>query len=235
MSAFRIGYENNNDERTIAWALNYPGCYAYGADQLAAETNFPDAARKYVAWVGAHGGAWLQPGDESGLINEETFDAYFVDATFDRVERGGGSMVESFFRHDWKPLTAEDIDRALQSLEWTRQDLFNVIEPLTPMQLRQKADGERWDINGILNHIGSAEWWYQERLGHPFPAREEDLPPEPLRRLELVRGHLLRLLPQMQGVDRVLGLDGELWSPRKMLRRALWHERDHTEHIRKLI
>lgn len=25
------------------------------------------------------------------------------------------------------------------------------------------------------------------------------------------------------------------WSPRKLLRRALWHERDHTEHIRKVL
>ena len=27
---FRIGIENNNDDRTIAWALDYPGCFAYG-------------------------------------------------------------------------------------------------------------------------------------------------------------------------------------------------------------
>ncbi len=37
------------------------------------------------------------------------------------------------------------------------------------------------------------------------------------------------------GVNQVAGLDGELWSPRKVLRRTLWHERDHTGHIRKLI
>ena len=27
----------------------------------------------------------------------------------------------------------------------------------------------------------------------------------------------------------------ELWSSRKVLRRALWHERDHTQHIRQLL
>jgi hypothetical protein len=32
-----------------------------------------------------------------------------------------------------------------------------------------------------------------------------------------------------------MGTDGEFWSPRKLLRRAVWHERDHTEHIRKLL
>jgi hypothetical protein len=33
----------------------------------------------------------------------------------------------------------------------------------------------------------------------------------------------------------VVGQDGELWSPRKLLRRALWHEMDHIKHIQKLI
>jgi hypothetical protein len=36
-------------------------------------------------------------------------------------------------------------------------------------------------------------------------------------------------------VKQVVGTDGEIWSPRKVLRRALWHERDHVEHIKKLI
>jgi hypothetical protein len=32
----------------------------------------------------------------------------------------------------------------------------------------------------------------------------------------------------------VATLSGETWSARKVLRRAMWHERDHTQHIRKL-
>jgi hypothetical protein len=32
----------------------------------------------------------------------------------------------------------------------------------------------------------------------------------------------------------VVGLEGEFWSPRKLLRRAVWHERDHSQHIRQL-
>jgi len=51
----------------------------------------------------------------------------------------------------------------------------------------------------------------------------------------VVRDHFNSLLPRLDGVDHVVGLEGEIWSPRKALRRALWHERDHTEHIRKLL
>lgn len=31
------------------------------------------------------------------------------------------------------------------------------------------------------------------------------------------------------------GENGEFWSPRKLLRRAIWHERDHTNHILQLL
>jgi len=51
----------------------------------------------------------------------------------------------------------------------------------------------------------------------------------------MVRASFTDLLPKLEGVKKVLGVDGEFWSPRKVLRRALWHERDHVEHIKKLI
>jgi hypothetical protein len=43
------------------------------------------------------------------------------------------------------------------------------------------------------------------------------------------------MLPTLEGMKQVFGVDGEFWSPRKVLRRALWHEKDHVEHICKLI
>ena len=52
---FRIGIENNNDDRSIAWALNHPGCFAYGRDAEEAQSNFPQAARDYAAWIARHG------------------------------------------------------------------------------------------------------------------------------------------------------------------------------------
>jgi hypothetical protein len=32
----------------------------------------------------------------------------------------------------------------------------------------------------------------------------------------------------------VVDLVGEFWSPRKLLRRAVWHERDQSQQIRQL-
>ena len=49
-----------------------------------------------------------------------------------------------------------------------------------------------------------------------------------------MRERLEQVLPGLAGNSQVRGVDGELWSPRKLLRYALWHERDHVRHIYKL-
>lgn len=144
-------------------------------------------------------------------------------------------MVESFFVHDWKPLVPHEVERALKLLAWSRADLMSIVKGLSAETLNQTYPDERWAINGILRHIGGAEWWYQERIGYPFPEDEQDVPEEPFERLAVVRDHFNSLLPKLVGVNNVIGLDGEIWSLRKVLRRAVWHERDHTEHIRKLL
>ena len=56
-----------------------------------------------------------------------------------------------------------------------------------------------------------------------------------MARLRKVRRHLIATLRTLDGAKKVVAVDGEFWSPRKLLRKALWHERDHTEHIRKLL
>ena len=232
---FRIGIENNNDDRSIAWALEHPGCFAYGENSEQAQKNFPQAARDYTAWIARHGESWLEDG-EVEVIVEEIFDAYFIHPTFERSERSAETyMVESFFVRDWKPLKPHEIERALQLLAWSRADLLDVVKDLSSEKMAQAIPNERWSIHGILKHVGGAEWWYQERIGYPYPEKEADVPSDPFERLHVVRDHFNTLLPKLEGVNKVLGLEGEIWSPRKALRRAVWHERDHTEHIRKLL
>jgi hypothetical protein len=141
--------------------------------------------------------------------------------------------VESFFPYDWKPLTTPEIKRALSMLAWSRDDLLNPVLRLSQEKRDAEYPGERWSINGILGHIGGAEWWYLDRLGLAFP--REQMPEEPQARLEKVHDYFSSTLPKLDGVKKVVGVEGEFWSPRKVLRRALWHERDHADHIRKLI
>lgn len=230
-----VGIENNNDGRSIAWALEHPGCFAYGRAADEALANMLPAAREYAGWIRQHGMQWM---DAPSLEIEaaETFDAYRVTPEVALAEgKQEPYMVESFFQQDAEPLSAVEVERATRMLSWSREDLLQTIAGLSEAKLNEHYAGERWSIEGILRHIGGAEWWYQERLGAPFPANEADLPEDGRQRLELVRAHFQAWLARQAGVRYMVEHEHEMWSPRKVLRRALWHERDHTVHIRKLL
>jgi hypothetical protein len=232
---FQVGIENNNEGRSIAWALEHPGCFAYGIKGDAAATNLEGALDKYAGWILRHdSNTWLNFSmDEIELAVNGTWNVYYIDDELNLSNEAEGYSVESFFPYDWKPLTTGEIKHALDMLSWSRDDLFRTVYGLSEAKLNQTFVGERWSINGILGHVGGAEWWYMERLGIAFP--RADVPEIPMPRLEKVRKQLNAELLKMDGVKQVVGVDGEIWSPRKVLRRALWHERDHMEHIRKLI
>ena len=232
---FRVGIENNNDGiRSLAWALEHPGCFVYGENAQKALSALPAAIRTYSLWISQHEPTWLQA-ENVDLEVESVFDDYSIDQNFERVPGGNGHYaVDSWYQYDWKPLDAEDIERGLKLLAWSRADLLRTIEDVPPSKMSLARPGERWtSINGILSHVGGAEWWYMDSLGKAFP--KSQVPKEPLKRLEKVRAALISLLPKLEGVELVRGSQGEFWSPRKVLRRAVWHERDHTAHIRKLL
>jgi hypothetical protein len=229
---FRIALENNVEGRSLAWVLEHPGCFAYGATPDLALSATPEAIFNYVDWINNRSALTDRLElDDIELALDETWDVYGIDEQFDLAV--DGYEVNAWFRYDWKPLTQAEIERGLQILDWTRLDLLDTATSLTPDILIKTRPGERWNIEGILKHIGGAEWWYLDRLGLAFP--KSDIPKDPFSRLEKVRQRLIEALPDLVGSKQVLGIDGEFWSPRKLLRRTAWHERDHSDHIRKLL
>jgi hypothetical protein len=232
---FQAGVENNNEGRSIAWALEHPGCFAYGMNADGALLNLETALSRYAGWILRHDTrTWLSFADtDIEIVVNGTWDVYYINDTLDKATEVDGFSVESFFPYDWKPLTAPEIKHGLALLAWSREDLLKPVLGLSQEKRDAEYVGERWSINGILGHVGGATWWYLERLGLAFP--REEIPKEPQAHFEKVHDYFASLLPKLEGVKQVVGVEGELWSPRKVLRRALWHERDHTDHIRKLI
>lgn len=228
---YKVGLENNTEGRSQAWVLGHPGCFAYGAEGSQALQAVPQAIRAYREWIAAHTSASWLVGADAEYSLEETWECYTINEVYELAQQG--YEVNAWFRHDWLPLNAEEIERGLLLLSWVREDLLKTVGSLSPDILARSHPGERWSIAGILNHIGGAEWWYQERLGLAFP--RSDVPDDPMQRLEKVRSNLVKVLPALTGSTRVVGLSGEFWSPRKLLRRAVWHEADHIAHIRKLL
>jgi hypothetical protein len=228
---FKIGLENNTEGRSQAWVLAHPGCFAYGSNDSQALQAVPQAILDYQAWISAHTSeSWFSSlGLDYQL--EETWDCYTINDAYELAQEG--YEVNAWFRHDWNPLSSDDIQRGLLLLSWGRQELLKVIGGLKTDVLERSYSGERWSISGILKHIGGAEWWYMDRLGLAF--HRSDVPEDPFQRLEKVRTHLESVLPGLVGNIQVIGASGEFWSSRKLLRRAVWHEYDHIAHIKKLL
>ena len=118
----KIGIENGTEGRTIAWVLDHPGCTSYGDNSEGAIQNLPAALREYNEWLSKHEHeTWRVPIEQEFVI-EETWEVYQIDDRFEIT--ADGYEVNAWFRHDWKPLSAEDITRGLSLLSWSREDLL---------------------------------------------------------------------------------------------------------------
>lgn len=205
----------------VAHVPDLPGCFATQKDRDSAIKAVPAAVDAYVAWCQSHG---LRISGLSGpMIVSEVIRAWDYEED---------NEVNAFFASDRPPLMAEELSEWERLLTIARVDLMASVESVDPEDMAKTFPGERWPIAGVLRHVANAELWYLDRLGLALPQAE--LPPDPKERLERVRRHLLSSLPALSSRTGVVALSGELWSARKVLRRALWHERDHTVHIHKL-
>ena len=209
------------DGRWIAHVPDLPGCFSAHKDRDVAIKGVAAAIEAYVLWCQRHG---LRVSGLAGpMMVSEVIRAWTYEEEYE---------VSAFFASDRPPVMAEELDEFRRLLEMTRQDLLAAVEGLAPQDLAKEFTGERWPILGILRHVANADLWYLDRLGLALPRAE--LPEDVMARLERVRGHLLNVLSTLASRTGVVALSGELWSARKVLRRTLWHERDHTDHILKL-
>lgn len=210
-----------NDRKWVAHVPDLPGCYAADTNREKAIQSIPDAIQEYVLWCESHG---IRISGLTGpMMVAEVIRAWDFE---DGVE------VNAFFASDRPPILSEELKEYELLLSATRKDLVSVIQGVSPEEMNREFEDERWSILGVLAHVARAELWYLDRLGLALPKAE--LPAGPLDALTTVREHLLAKLPALVKQTGVVTIGGETWSARKVLRRALWHERDHVEHINKL-
>lgn len=210
-----------NEGRWIAHVPDLPGCYFTHKDREQAIQHIPAEVEAYVGWCKDHG--LRVSGLSEPMIVAEVIRTW---------ESEDGYEVNAFFASDRPPLIEEELPQFEHLLNATREDLLAVVADLMEDSLVREFPNERWSISGILMHVAHADWWYLDRLGLAFP--REELIDESFSCLEQVRDFMLATLPALTKRTGVMTMAGETWAARKVMRRALWHERDHTEHIRKL-
>ena len=97
------------------------------------------------------------------------------------------------FQDDWRPLSKAEVERGIELLGLTRQDLLTTVSNLDEDALNKKRAADSWSIDRVLNHVGNADRWYLDRLGLAQP--RNDTPSETFERLKTIRDHLLEILP----------------------------------------
>lgn len=230
----KVAIENNMENRSIAWLLDYPGCFAYGSEEAEALIRVPQALIAFKGWLeGYTDHSWLKDLGDFDIRLVETFRAYMVNDNLQPDEKGD-LEINAWFHHDWLPLTAREIEQGLKVVEWAHNDLVELTAPLSNELLNRAYPDQRWSIRGIVEHVANAEWWYLSRLGLENCERKS-LPEETGARLQKMLDNLRSAMPATAGREIVRGVAGEIWSPRKLIRRACWHALDHCQHIHQLI
>lgn len=230
----RIGLENNIENRTLAWALDYPGCFAFGEDEPEALIRLPQALLKYEIWIKDHTTEpWVDFSDLD-LRVVERFDTFNTNDRFEKVPDGQGHEIKAWFFDDWRPLSSQEIQQALLVYRWQRDELLAGLTTLDPDILTMQRPGQRWNIEGIAKHIANAELWLLSRLALT-ELTHIDLLEDIEERLAQMARIVEAILPTLADKVKVVGTDAEFWSYRKLVRRILWHQRDHIDHIKSLV
>lgn len=226
MVTYRVAVEEIEPGHYVTWLLDLPGCFGAAPSLQEAVGRTAESIAGYVAWVRQRDPSLPAVDPPFDVTVVETFEAF-------ASEHDPDYLVNAFFEDDRRPLSYWDVAWALKLCLWTREDLLGVVKQLSPDELRRPLPGEDWpSLAAVLEHVANAENWYLSHLGRALPPSA--LPEEPLPRLRAVRTQMREALPDFIGDGRLTEEAGETWSARKVVRRALWHERDHTQHLSRL-
>ena len=219
-ASFEVGIEAGA-KRSFAGATDWPGwCRPGRGDEAALEALFSYGPR-YATVLRGSGIRFTPPAKL---------------ATLRVVERVGGNATTDFgapdgvFAADDRPIGAAAWRRLRAVLEASWSALDRAADAARGVELRMGPRGGGRSLDAIVGHVVQAEAGYLRRLtGSGTPVDEDD--PWSSRASE--RSAVL------DGLDRAAAGDqpttgprgGKIWTPRRFLRRVVWHVLDHAWEI----
>ncbi len=226
-----INHGRDDEPGFEAWALDYLGFATWALTMEDLRDRVPQKLAEYCDWAGRHGLAVPPPRSQIEIV--------------EHVERD-----EVLFTPDRESATVEEIERTIEFLRCSRQDLLATLENVSDQVLDWDPPYERFStwakwrtVRQILVHIGAVEnFYYLKPMGF-----ETQLPPEPFEEdwkqfLARTRMETLAFVSDLRSSDDLHRLttmksrEGPTyWSIKKSLRRMVWHELLHWKSIRRII
>jgi predicted RNase H-like HicB family nuclease len=209
----------------FGWMETFPGAYSQGATPEEATQAAPDALGDYLRWLRAHDEPL--PAHLQGLTRLD-FRVEVV-ATYQPRRIASGLEINGFFAPDERPLDEEDLERYFRLLSHARADMRKALRALPPEAFHTAPFGAK-PVCDILRHVAEKELFSLSclRLKPEIPASDDCIGLLEAARREFERA--IRAMPEHKRGE-VFTAQGERWSLRKALRRALWHERYHAAQI----
>jgi predicted RNase H-like HicB family nuclease/uncharacterized damage-inducible protein DinB len=193
----------------VAHVPALPGASARGQTVDEAKENVRLAVEQYLALLRDVGEPVPRAGEPIHLEFEETDTTTFVT--------------------DYDALRPAEMETILRWMAISRQELVDLLHCMPQEMMDWKPPESEWSVAEIVCHMAESDLWYTERL--------KQWPEAPLFRLAATRGIALERLRALSEADRgrVTHHQGEEWTPRKVTRRMLEHEREHIGQLRRLI
>jgi predicted RNase H-like HicB family nuclease len=212
-TVFEVGLEEAPDGFAHVHAFTLPGCVATGPTREEALDAFPRELSAWLRFLAGLGHAVPPDGRELEIVVEEWV------ATDANVAAG-----ESTVCFDADRLRLGDTE----SLAGVRLlgDLRGRLLPRIRRARDEDLEGigaRPLTVRTILDELARAQWWTLTRLG-ASPLAE--VPATVVGRLDTAMALVVQEMAHLPEETRAreLRIDGEEWTPRKVLRRLLWLE-----------
>lgn len=237
MACYQVYLEIHDDGRCMAHVPELPGCFARAPTRDEALSQVPTMIRDYHAWLRRHGEPAPPP---DAPIEIEIAGESVGFGPFDPGD------AAALLPPDQMALTPEEMEHLFRLMAHSRADLLALVRDLPDEILDWRPAPQSFSIRRLLRHIGNAEKWYVSRLVSPeaLPSEwkhDEDMPL--LEFLEMERRTAVARLRQLTNEERSQVFypshwtrhPEEPWTARKVLRRFLEHEREHTAQVREVL
>jgi hypothetical protein len=197
----------------MAHALNLPGCAAVGGSPEAAVAAFERALGDWFRFLAVLG----DPVPPRDAEIEVAVDEWL--ATDARIAAG---ETTALFAADLPALSRDQAERGVRRLGDLRARLLARVRRRPEALLDAETPGGM-TARRVLEELARAQWWTLSRLGATPMA---EVPEKTLARLDTAMALVVDRLTTLNDDARAhrLELDGEEWTPRKVLRRLLWLE-----------
>jgi hypothetical protein len=212
-----VGLEQGADGWFHVHPLGLAGPATWGATPAEALARFNRDYERWLLFLSAQGSPVPPAGSELEVAVEEWIES---DA---RVERG---ETRALFAADLAPLGEAEAADALRLLGDLRGRVLAPIRALprgeVEAALERPAEGG-WTVRQVLEELARAQWQLLSRLG---ATPLGDSPDATLARLDTAMALVVQQIGALPAERRGqrLEMEGEEWTPRKVMRRLLWVE-----------